>query len=33
MNSKAGVLARLVVALGGTFRQLGASVVANTSFT
>ena len=33
MNSKAGVLVRLVVALGGTFRKLGASVVANTSFS
>jgi len=33
MNSKAGVLVRIVVALGGTFRQIGASVVANTSFS
>ena len=33
MNSKAGVLARIVVALGGAFRQLGALVVANNSFT
>ena len=29
MNSEASVLARIVVALGGTFRKLGASVVAN----